>query len=189
MDATFSPLAIGDAGTWVRIGTIVGLILTAYVLALWFAMVLWTYRDAKARTVNQQAQAGAVALVALANVPGLLLYLALRPPDQLAESFNRQLEAEAFLHEIEKADACPSCGRSIAEAFVACPYCRARLQEPCAACGRNLRNGWTLCPYCGTDRAPAGRRAASVAASAAAQPYAPAPPDGERQRPAAAQPA
>jgi len=128
----------------------------AYLLVLWIAAVLWTYRDIQSRTIDRGMQASAVLLVALFNLPGLLLYLAMRPQEALAESYNRHLEAEAFLSEISRERTCPDCSRAIDDSFVACPYCRATLQTPCSNCGSNLRPYWILCPYCASSReAPA----------------------------------
>ncbi len=143
-----------DASMWIKILTVAGITVTAYVLALWVAMIVWTYRDARSRMVHPITRVGATAVVAFFNIPGLLLYLAVRPPESLADTYNRQLEARAFLHDIEKEDICASCQRAIQTSFIACPYCRAKLQEPCDDCGRSLKEAWTICPYC---TAPRGR--------------------------------
>jgi hypothetical protein len=145
------------------------IIVGAYLLVMWIAAVLWTYRDIQARTVSRVVQAGAVLLVALFNVPGLLFYLAVRPREVLVESYNRQLEAEAFLQEIGREKTCPDCSRAIDDSFVACPYCRATLQTPCHDCGRNLKSYWILCPYCAAAREkPAAVRGGEERAQAAA---------------------
>jgi hypothetical protein len=158
-------LSLTDGAIWVKAVTIAVILIAAYVLTMWVALIIWTYRDAQARIVDRNTQIGAGLLVALFNVPGLLLYLAIRPPELLAETYNRQLEAEAFLHELQEQSGCPVCSRPIEASFLACPYCRTQLQAPCGACGRELRSGWTMCPYCGTDREPEQRRQGVAASS------------------------
>lgn len=182
------PLAILDGNLWVKALTIVGIVFAAYVLVLWVASMLWVYRDAQSRTFDARIQTAAVMLVGLFNVPGFLLYLAIRPQDTLADAYNRRLEAEAFLHEIEREELCATCRRPVAPAFVACPHCRAQLHEPCVSCGRNLRSGWTLCPYCASERRPAAPRP-RVASAAVAVKHATAPRDDtvSQPRPAAHQ--
>lgn len=154
-----------NADFWITATTLFGIALAAYTLILWVALVVWTYRDAKARMVEPQMQMGATLLVAIFNIPGLLLYLAVRPPEPLSETYSRQLEAEAFLQEMQKHETCRGCRRSVEPTFIACPYCRTALQEPCASCGRNLQLSWTICPFCTAERRGAASRPAAVASS------------------------
>lgn len=164
-----------DAAVWTKALTITGITFTAYLLAMWVAIVVWTYRDITSRTPDTDLRTLSVGLVAVFSLPGLLIYLALRPSGTLAETYNRQLEAEAFLHDIEQRDACPACRRAVTADFAVCPYCRATLQEPCASCRHTLQSAWTICPYCASERAT--QRPAAIRA------------DVREQRPLVAQPA
>jgi hypothetical protein len=163
---TLAVLALDNGALWAKILTITGLLIGLYIVALWVALAVWAYRDASERMTDERLRYGATALVALFNIPGFLLYLAVRPPELLVDRYNRQLEAEALLHEIERDAGCPSCGLRVEPGFVACPHCRTRLQDRCASCDRYLRTGWTLCPYCGGDRS----RQPATAATAASPP-------------------
>jgi len=129
---------------------IIGLV--AYLLVLWVAALVWTYRDAVARTSDTFTQTIALVLVVVFNIPGLLVYLVLRPKDTLMDAYDRQLEAEALLHEIQEQATCPRCRRKVDADFVACPYCRTSLGMPCENCGRPLTSSWVLCPYCSAER-------------------------------------
>lgn len=149
-----TPLAITDGQTWAKGLLIAGIAAGAYMLILWVSLLIWTYRDARSRTDRTEVQAGAVLLVAVFNLPGFLLYLALRPPEALIDTYGRELEAEAFLREIQRPEACADCGRNVATNFVACPYCRATLQSPCNSCEQMLRTSYTICPYCTAPRTP-----------------------------------
>lgn len=128
---------------------VIGVIAGAYLAVMWIALVLWTYRDVSARTAAREIQAASVMLVAMFNLPGLLLYITARPKASLLDSYNRQLEAEAFLQEIEKESVCPDCRRTVADSYRVCPYCRASLQAQCADCGKSVMREWSACPYCG----------------------------------------
>ena len=45
------------------------------------------------------------------NIPGLALYLMLRPRESLEDAYARSLEEEALLREIGDEGMCPSCRR------------------------------------------------------------------------------
>jgi hypothetical protein len=124
----------GSLESALRLGA---LILIAYALVLWLSAVVWVYRDIRNRTTDQGSQLIAVILVAVFNVPGLVIYLVIRPQTTLADAYERSLEAEAILHELQlTANACQSCRRPIDDDFNVCPYCRVVLREPCRTCGK-----------------------------------------------------
>jgi RNA polymerase subunit RPABC4/transcription elongation factor Spt4 len=124
----------------------------AYLFALWVSMVIWTFRDIRDRTRDPYLQVLAVALVAVFNLGGLWLYLILRPRETLSEAYERSLEEEALLQELDDQQACPNCKRRVQDEFVICPSCRMQLKEACVNCGRPLSYVWVACPYCATDR-------------------------------------
>ncbi len=66
--------------------------------------------------------------------------------------YDRQLEAEALMHEIQEQATCPSCRRKVEQDFIVCPYCRATLRTACEDCGKPMASTWVLCPYCGAER-------------------------------------
>jgi RNA polymerase subunit RPABC4/transcription elongation factor Spt4 len=125
--------------------------LGATVAAFWLSMVIWTFRDIRSRTRDLPTQFLATLLVAVLNVPGLLIYLILRPRETLAEAYERALEEELILQTLEEIEQCPACGRRVKAEFIVCPYCHTRLKQRCPRCQRPLRLEWTLCPYCGVS--------------------------------------
>lgn len=146
-----------------------------YGLLLWLAMVVWTFRDIRERTRDPFAQVFSVLVVLAFNFAGLLLYLIVRPRETLAEAYERSLEEEALLQELEDQRACPSCKRRVQEDFIMCPYCQFQLKEACAQCEKPLSHNWAVCPYCGAQRRAAaaaerrprpGTHAAPVASQA-----------------------
>lgn len=116
--------------------------------AFWLAMILWTYRDMRARSRDSIAQLLVAVMVAVLTIPGLLIYLFLRPRETLSEAYERSLEEEALLQEIEDKPVCPGCKQRVHADWQACPNCHTRLKKPCARCGRMLELAWDLCPYC-----------------------------------------
>ncbi len=137
---------------WESIVAVVAAILIAYGVILWLGIVVWTYRDIRERTRDGWSHAVAALLVLLFNIPGLILYLILRPHETLTEAYERRLEAEALMRDLpEQRPTCPNCDRPTKEEFLLCPYCRTKLREPCTGCGRALELGWTACPYCGAQ--------------------------------------
>ena len=127
----------------------------AYLLVLWVSAIIWVYRDVRTRTDDQTSQLVAVLLVAVFNVPGLLVYLVIRPQATLTDDYERSLETEALLHELEiTANACQTCQRPVEDDFNVCPHCRTVLREACRNCGRAVRTNWLVCAYCAYERAP-----------------------------------
>lgn len=158
-------------GEWQDTVRLVAILLGSYGAILWLTAIVWAYRDVCERTRDSVSQTVAVLLVLFFSVAGLLLYLILRPRETLAEAYERSLESEALLQELEDQQACPTCRRRVEQDFVVCPYCRTRLRDPCRACGKALNFAWTACPYCGAER---GRQAVAAATgSIAEEPAAP----------------
>jgi RNA polymerase subunit RPABC4/transcription elongation factor Spt4 len=125
----------------------------AFLTAVWVSVIIWTFRDIRARSRDVFAQILATLMVLLFfplfPFPGLILYMLLRPRETLSEIYERSLEEEALLQGIEERMACPGCNRRIEEQFMICPTCHTRLKKACPACGRLLHLRWNICPYCG----------------------------------------
>jgi RNA polymerase subunit RPABC4/transcription elongation factor Spt4 len=122
----------------------------AFLAALWLSLLVWTYRDVRKRVKDPLVRILAVLLVALLFLPGVVVYLILRPPQTLEEEYQHMLEEEALLQAIEERTACPGCGRHTREDWVVCPNCYTKLMKTCHSCGRLMKLPWSLCPYCAT---------------------------------------
>lgn len=119
---------------------------------LWLALVIWAYRDMRLRSRDLFAQLLVAIVVAVLNIPGVFIYILLRPRETLSEAYERSLEEEALLQEIEEKPTCPGCSQRVKENWQACPSCHTRLKKPCIACGQMLELAWNLCPYCATSQ-------------------------------------
>lgn len=123
--------------------------LGAYILAFWLSLVIWTFVDMRSRSRDWLAALLAVLLVLAFNLPGLVIYMILRPKETLTQAYQRALEEEALLQGIENQYVCPGCKQKIEADFVVCPNCHTQLKERCANCDRLLNLKWNICPYCG----------------------------------------
>lgn len=122
----------------------------AFLIALWLSLVIWTYRDIRARARDPLARILAVLTVAILSIPGLVIYLIIRPSRTLEEEYQQTLEEEALLQSIEDVSVCPGCGRRIQADWMICPGCHTKLKKSCHECGKLMELPWNLCPYCGT---------------------------------------
>lgn len=127
----------------------------AYAAALWFALIVWTYRDIEQRSRSVITQIFATLLVVLFSVPGAILYLVLRPRDTLDEAFQRSLEEEYLLQDLEDLPRCHSCHRAIESDWIVCPACHTELRHECPNCAHLVRVTWDICPYCAMELEPA----------------------------------
>lgn len=129
----------------------------AFLAALWLSLVIWTYRDIRNRARDPLVRILAVLVVTLLFLPGVVIYLILRPSRTLDEEYQRALEEEALLRSIEETPMCPGCGRKVKDSWMVCPNCHTKLRKSCHKCGKLMELPWNLCPYCGTPE-PGMRR-------------------------------
>ena len=118
-------------------------------LALWLALVVWAVRDVRARSRSSAAAVLTALLVLLLPVVGLVIYLLLRPRETLVQTYDRALEQEALLQQIEERPVCPTCARPTEMTWFLCPTCHTHLRQPCPVCRSPLELHWDICPYCG----------------------------------------
>ena len=125
----------------------------AFLIALWVSLIIWTFRDVRARSRDVFAILLATLMVVIFGPLGLLLYFLLRPQTTLAELYERSLEEEALLQDLEERPRCPGCSRQVNEAWIICPDCHTTLKKICPTCENSLNLQWNVCPFCGTHQA------------------------------------
>src|SRR6266853_6294775 len=128
--------------------------LVAFVVIFWISLIVWTFRDIRARTQDFLLQIAATLLVAIFFIGGLFIYLILRPRQTLGEIYERQLEEESLLAEMTERQTCNNCHARVESDFQICPSCGQKLKRPCPKCERLLELRWASCPYCATNLAP-----------------------------------
>ncbi len=168
-------------------------LLLLFLVVIWFALVYWTFSDARRRIADPML-VGCATVASLFPFVGTIVYLIVRPPEYLDDVRERELEiaaAQARLASLEH-HACPYCGFDVEKDFLRCPSCLRRLKEPCTTCGKPLDPRWKICPYCEAEvgQAPAeGRRPRRRATAAAAATGGASPRSAPRQSSRASRPA
>ena len=122
----------------------------AFLAALWLSLIFWTLRDIRSRSHDKLVHILTVILVAILNLPGLIVYLIIRPPLTLAEEYQLTLEEEALLSQVEERMLCPGCGSRTEKNWQVCANCHTRLRKACRQCGQLLQLPWQICPHCAT---------------------------------------
>ena len=122
----------------------------AFFVALWISLIIWTFRDIRARSRDVFAILLATLMVTIFGPLGLIIYFLLRPPVTLAELYERSLEEEALLQDLEERPRCPGCSRQVKDEWIICPDCHTTLKKICPNCRNGLHLNWNVCPFCGT---------------------------------------
>jgi RNA polymerase subunit RPABC4/transcription elongation factor Spt4 len=138
-----------DLGALASLLQLVAAFFGVYLVAVWLSLIVWTFRDIRARARDLVMQLVSVALVVVFNIPGLLLYFMLRPRETLAAQYESELAQEALMQDIEEKVACPMCQQKVQSDFLYCPNCHTRLKRRCDNCHRITSLRWNICPYCG----------------------------------------
>ncbi len=148
------------------------LAIIGYFAIIWLCIGIWTFNDIRQRTRNWFARILATLFVLGTGLAGVVIYMLLRPKETLRVNFERELEEEALLQDLEERQACPVCKRRVHEDYLLCPHCETHLKLQCRGCSRPIVPTWKACPYCTTpvptvQQQTIGRPAAPVAATAA----------------------
>lgn len=140
-------------GIWESSARLLGGLMMAYLLIMWIASILWVRRDIQSRTTDPVSHLIGVAIAVVFPIVGLPIYFIVRPTDTLMAAYDRQLEQEALLAELQTVSACPNCRRPVQDEFTVCAFCATPVNLGCIRCGHQLRLPWRFCPYCATPRA------------------------------------
>lgn len=121
-----------------------------YIVILWLATVIWTYRDARRR--GSMAITWATISLVFPFL-GVLIYVVLRPSEYEDEAELIELE-KSFKELLLKKELliCPACHRPVESDFQICPYCLKKLRKTCRNCGKLLKLDWSVCPYCKAEQ-------------------------------------
>jgi Double zinc ribbon len=134
-------------------------LLVLFLVVVYFALIAWTYFDAKRRMEDQVLVMCAVG-ASLFPFIGTVVYTILRPPEFLEDAREREVEtraAELRLRQLSE-QSCPNCDYPLEKSFLRCPNCQARVKDPCPSCKKPLDPRWVMCPYCET---PVQRRSST----------------------------
>ena len=124
----------------------------AFIIALWIGLILWVIRDIRSRTRDPFMIILSVFFVIILFIPGVFIYLFIRPRKTFEQKYQDAIEEEAILREIGISEKCPSCGHTIQKDWIICPYCHTKIKKKCVHCGKELELPWNICPYCGEQQ-------------------------------------
>lgn len=131
---------------------VIATFLIAFLVVLWLTLCFWAFRDIQSRTRDIIAQIFSVLLVFFFNIPGVLLYILVRPKESLAQAYERSLQEEYILQDLEEREICPTCRVKTQPDYSFCYNCRTRLRRECPACNHLIKLKWSSCPFCGTPQ-------------------------------------
>ena len=134
---------------------VLNLVVNLLILSLvvvYFALVAWTFFDARRRMDDHVLVAASVGASFVFPFMGTVIYSILRPPEFLEDAHERQVEIKAAELRVKQLSeqSCPKCEYPVEKNYLRCPNCRARLKDPCPSCGKPVDPRWALCPYCET---------------------------------------
>jgi hypothetical protein len=120
-------------------------------VALYVALVVYTYLDAR-RRIEDPVVVACATVGALIPFIGTMVYAILRPPEFLEDARERDLEIKAAELRVRQLAelSCPNCDFPVEKNYLRCPNCQRRLKDPCQSCGKPVDPRWALCPYCET---------------------------------------
>ena len=156
--------------TAISILQVVATFLVAFLVVLWMTLCFWTFRDIQARTRDLLAQIFATLLVFFFNIPGVLLYILVRPKETLVMAYERSLQEEYMLQDLEEREICPTCRVKTQPDYSYCFNCRTRLRRECNNCGSLIKLKWASCPFCGTPQKSRHRETVAATAGGLAAP-------------------
>jgi hypothetical protein len=132
--------------------SIVTNLLVLFLVMVYFALIYWTYLDARRRIEDPVLIACATA-AALFPFLGTIIYTILRPPEFIEDRHERELEIRASELRVRELieQSCPHCEYPVERNFMRCPNCERKLKNPCRNCKKPLDPKWGVCPYCETE--------------------------------------
>jgi hypothetical protein len=128
------------------------LVVTLFILmlvAVWLALIVYTYLDAK-RRVSDPFLVACATIAAFIPYIGTAVYAILRPPEFLEDAHERELEIRAAELRVRQLTelSCPNCEYPVEKNYLRCPNCQHSLKDPCPSCGKPVDPRWAVCPYC-----------------------------------------
>jgi len=119
------------------------------IIVVWFALIIYTYLDAK-RRISDPFLVACATIGSFFPYIGTAVYAIVRPPEFLEDAHERELEiraAELRVRQLTESS-CPNCEYPVEKNYLRCPQCQRRLKDPCPSCGKPVDPRWALCPFC-----------------------------------------
>lgn len=127
-------------------GTIIGVLLFIF----WFVLVGWVWIDSGERTSDVRIRVVYLLLVIVLNIPGLIIYLIVRPSETIEDIYWADLERRYLKYETAELGDCPKCGSQLYPGYQFCANCGYDIKMKCPNCEVLIPKTSEFCPYCGT---------------------------------------
>jgi hypothetical protein len=121
-------------------------------VVLWFALIVYTYLDAR-RRISDPFLVACATVASFFPFIGTAVYAIVRPPEFLEDAHERELEIKAAELRVRQLSdqSCPNCEYPVEKNYLRCPNCQRRLKDPCPSCAKPVDPRWGLCPFCETN--------------------------------------
>lgn len=126
-------------------GFILGLVLVVF----WLFIIGWVWVDSGERTSKRGLRVGYVLLSVFLNIPGLIIYLIIRPSETIEEIYWADLERRYLKYETADLGDCPKCGSQLFPGYVHCTNCGYTIKARCPKCNILVNKDHKYCEFCG----------------------------------------
>jgi hypothetical protein len=118
-------------------------------IIFWLIIVGWVWIDVTERTSRTFTRIIYTLLVVFLNLPGLIIYLIVRPSETIEEIYWADLERRYLKFETAELGDCPKCGNQLLPGYVFCSSCGTRIKRKCPGCKVLVNKDHKYCEFCG----------------------------------------
>lgn len=118
-------------------------------IIFWLVIVGWVWIDSSERTSRKGLRFVYMLLAIVLNIPGLIIYLIIRPSETIEEIYWADLERRYLKFETSELGDCPKCGHQLYPGYVFCTNCGFELKKRCPKCNVLINKDHKFCEYCG----------------------------------------
>ncbi len=120
-------------------------------LFILFSLVIigWVWIDSSERTSRKGLRLVYMLLVIFLNIPGLIIYLIIRPSETIEEIYWGDLERRYLKFETSELGDCPKCGHQLYPGYVFCTNCGFEIKKRCPKCNVLINKDHKFCEFCG----------------------------------------
>lgn len=129
---------------------IFGTLLFVLLGIFWLVLVGWVWIDSGERTSNRRARIIYLLLVIVLNIPGLIIYLIVRPSETIEQIYWADLERRYLKYETAELGDCPECGSQLFPGYHFCANCGSDIKKKCPSCGVMISKNAKYCAHCGS---------------------------------------
>lgn len=115
----------------------------------WLVIIGWVWIDSSERTSKKGIRFVHMLLAVLLNIPGLIIYLIIRPSETIEEIYWADLERRYLKFETAELGDCPKCGDQLYPGYVFCTNCGYEIKKRCPRCNVLVDKDHKFCEYCG----------------------------------------